>query len=473
MPVKTAPLAAGLLDACDNERLFGVTLTPKQRELLEAVEAGSLLHVWALGRRSGKTLLAALVALWTCLLRPDLREHVRRRERLYAVAVATNVRQARIFLDQARTVVESSPLLAGLVESATEDEIRFVNRTVLSAFPCTSRGGRGWPIACLLLDEAAHQLDTDGNQAAEPVFRALVPSTAQFGDDARVLVASTPFGIDGFFADLFHTIEKGDLDGALCAQASTLEARPDFPAAALDLERQRDPEGYRSEYEAQFVAAGGSFLDVNMVRVAVQRSGELRPGKVDDPVAAIDLAFVQDSTALVIVGRDRRDPERQRLVLARSWKPEGSFAPLLDEIADICLAHQVRRVYVDQFAAVPAREHLQRRGLSVEIVPTTAQSKSAMFSSLKTRIYNGGLELFEHAELLAELSRIETVTTPGQATVRIRRLGASHGDIAVALALASNFVKTGEGILRRGSFVVRGDISDYVYVGADPFLGAA
>jgi hypothetical protein len=31
---------------------------------------------------------------------------------------------------------------------------------------------------------------------------------------------------------------------------------------------------------------------------------------------------------------------------------------------------------------------------------------------------------------------VETNTTPGQATVRVRRLGSSHGDIATALALA-------------------------------------
>jgi phage terminase large subunit-like protein len=473
MPTKTAQLTAGLLDACDAEQLFGVTLTPLQRRLLEQVEAGGLLHVWALGRRSGKTLLAALVALWTCLLRPELREHIRQRERLYAVAVATNIRQARIFVAQAHSVVESSPLLAGVVESATEDEIRFANRTVLSAFPCTSRGGRGWPIACVLLDEAAHQLDTDGNQAAEPVYRALVPSTAQFGNDARVIVASTPFGIDGFFSDLFHSIEKGHLDGAVCAQAATLDMRPDFPATALDLEQRRDPEGFRAEYGAEFVAAGGAFLDANMIAAAVQRKEELCPGEVDDPEAAIDLGFVSDSTGLAIVGRDRDNPDRQRLVLARAWKPDLGplgFGPTLDNVADVCLEHGVRHLFADQFSSQAAVEHLARRGIRATVVPTTAASKSEAFASLKTRIYGGGLELYEQPELLAELNRLETVTTPGQATVRIRRLGSSHGDLATAVALASAHVRTGMRV--RGWSYAKGNIADYVYVGADPYLGA-
>lgn len=466
MPTRTPPLAAGLVEACDSEQLFGVQLTPRQRELLAEVEAGSLLHVWALGRRSGKTLLASLVALWTCLLRPELRDHVRRRERLYAVTVATNLRQSRISVDQARSIVEGSPLLAPLIESATDDEIRFRNRTALAAFPCTSRGGRGWPVAALLLDEAAHMLDTDGNQAAEPVYRSLAPSVAQFGDAGRVLVASSPFGIDGFFSDLWHTVEKGDLPDAVCVQAATPEMRPRFATAALELERRRDPDGYRAEYLAEFVAAGGAFLDALRIEAAVARKRELRPDAVVEPVAAADLAFQGDSSALVIVGRDPK-AARLRLAVARSWSPRPgvplSFSAVLDDMAKVCLDHGVDAVHIDQFSAAAVTEHLRRRGVRAVVEATTAQSKSAMFLNLKQRLYEDQLELFDHPDLLAELRRVETVTTPGAANVRIRRLGASHGDLATALALAVS--KARLAALPRGSFATRGTIDEYIYGG--------
>src|SRR5436189_621665 len=111
---------AGLVQACANPELFGVDLTPRQRELLLEVERGDLLHVWALGRRSGKTLLGALIGLHFCLLRPDLAALVRRREHRYAVCVATNLRQARIYVEMARSIIESSRLLAPLLATATE-----------------------------------------------------------------------------------------------------------------------------------------------------------------------------------------------------------------------------------------------------------------------------------------------------------------------------------------------------------------
>jgi hypothetical protein len=455
-------LSAGLLEACDDERLFGVKLTPKQRELLAEVEAGGILHCWALGRRSGKTMLAAAIGLWCLLLRPELREHVRRRECIYAVGVATNLRQARIFVEAALAIVEGSPVLTPLIERVTEDQIQFANRSTLAAFPCTSRGGRGWPVVAFLQDEAAHQLDSEGNQAAEPIFRAMTPSVAQFGAAARVVVASTPYGTDGFFAELFGSIERGELDGAVCARASTLEARPDFPSELLALEERRDPEGFRSEYAAEFVQPGGTFLDASLVVAAVTRSSELQPGEVEDPEAAIDLGFVHDATALAIVGRDRDNPDRQRLVLARSWKPDLGplgFGPTLDEIADICIAYGVRHLHTDQYSATAAVEHLARRGVRATVVPTTPASKSEMFASLKQRIYAGELELYEQTDLLAELNRIETVMSPGSASVRIRRLGSSHGDLATAVALASSKVRTG--VRPRGIFVAKGQIDEH------------
>ena len=93
-----APPCVGLIRACDDPQLLGITLWPRQRELLQAVEAGPRIHVWSLGRRSGKTLLAALVGLWCCLLRPELQRSLRPGERGWAVGIATNLRQARLLV---------------------------------------------------------------------------------------------------------------------------------------------------------------------------------------------------------------------------------------------------------------------------------------------------------------------------------------------------------------------------------------
>ena len=261
--------AVGLVAACDDPELFGFELWPRQRQLLETVEAGPRLHVWALGRRSGKTTLAALVLLHGCLFRPDLDALVRPGERRYSVAVATNLQQARLLVRAAHSVLDGSPLLSELVESVTEDAIAFTNGTELRAFPCSSRGGRGWPVSTLVMDEAAHFLtETDGFQTADRVWQALVPSTAQFGDAARVVISSTPFGTEGLFAQLYDDAESGELTDAAAQHATTAEANPGVDGKLLEREQRRDPESFKSEYLAEFTGSGDAYLDFDRIEVA-------------------------------------------------------------------------------------------------------------------------------------------------------------------------------------------------------------
>lgn len=62
---------------------------------------------------------------------------------------------------------------------------------------------------------------------------------------------------------------------------------------------------------------------------------------------------------------------------------------------------------------------------------------------------------------------METATTPGQATVRIRRLGASHGDAATALALAASRIR-GRAGRPRGIFWAKGNVDQYGRFGGHP-----
>lgn len=445
-------LRVGLLAAADDRMLFGLELWPMQRELLAAVDEGPRMHVLALGRRSGKTTMAAVVCLWDCLLRPELGRFMRPGERRHAVAVATNLRQSRLIVRTALSIVERSPALAELVETVTEDEITFATGTALTAFPCNSRGGRGWPISCLALDEFAHFMtETDGPQVADRVLEALVPSTAQFAEHARVIVSSTPWGSSGLFADLFRRAQSGELEDAVAQHASTAEANPTIDAAFLEHEQARDPEGFKSEYLAEFVGGGAAFLDAERIADAVADRGELPPSTPGMAVAGLDPAFSSDPFGLAIVTQLPPDPKNPggtqlALALARAWRPArakpASFEErravedtVLAEVADVCKQYRAR-VVTDQYAAPAIVDALRRRGLSVKTVPMTAMSKTAAFTELRARLYTGSLELYDEPGLLAELRRLRSKYTAGQASVVNPRVGGSHGDIAQALALA-------------------------------------
>jgi hypothetical protein len=107
----------------------------------------------------------------------------------------------------------------------------------------------------------------------------------------------------------------------------------------------------------------------------------------------------------------------------------------LREVAAVCRYYGAR-VVTDQFSAPAIVDRLRREGLSVETIPMTANSKTQAFAELRARLYTDGLELYEEPTLLAELRRLRTKYTAGQAAVVNPRVGGSHGDMAQALALA-------------------------------------
>ena len=438
----------GLVEACDDPRLFAFKLWPKQRELLEQVEAsGRRMHVWALGRRSGKTTLAAIVALHTCLFRPEVASRVRPGEKFYAVAVATNLRQARLFVSAARSIVEGSELLSSQLVSATEDELVFSTGGVLTAFPCSSRGGRGWPIAALLMDEAAFFIsETEGPQTAERVFVALVPSTAQFGGAARIILASTPYGTDGLFAEMWTRASNGELEDAVASRSTSAAMNPTIDSAFFEAEQARDPEAFRSEYLAEFVGSGGAFLDPAVIEQAVADRHELLPEHASGWVAGLDPAFASDPFGLAILGR--RDgglvlgwvqawtPRKRWFRKAESFEERRDVEDeVLAEVADVCRRYGARCV-TDQFAAAQVVDRLRTFGVSVQAVPMTATSKTQAFQELRARLHMGELELYRDEQLLVELGRLRTRYAAGSSSVINPRVGQSHGDLAQALALA-------------------------------------
>lgn len=437
--------APGLVEACDDVDLFGIPLWPKQRELLAEIGAGPRVQVLALGRRASKTTMMALVGLWCCLLRPQLRLPLRPGECGYAIGVATTLKQAELMVAAARSIVERSPMLAGMVDASTRSEIRFTNGTAFTAFPCTSRGGRGWPVFALLMDEVAHFLDTDGNSAAENVWQAFVPATAQFGDDARIIVSSTPWGSTGLFADLYGQAVAGEIPAARAHHATSVEVNPTLTVDFLEQERLvLGADQYAAEYLADFVAGGGAFLDADQIRAAVVDRPPLDPSAATSWVAGLDPAFSSDPFGLAIVGRDN---DRQKLVLglSRRWLPQGgdgSFEgtratqdAVLDEVAEECLRFNAT-VVTDQHLAPAVTDRLRRAGLSITVEPMTATSKTAAFSELRARLSAGALELYSERQLLDELRRLRSKFTAGQASVLNPRMGDSHGDLAQALALA-------------------------------------
>jgi hypothetical protein len=369
---------------------------------------------------------------------------LRRNEKRYIVCVAANREQAGLTLDYCRQLLEGSSLREALVEETADELVLRQPGTGalvgIKTMPCSARAGRGLAISTLIMDECAHWVsDTDGFQTAERVHAALAPSTAQFQEDGRLLYLSTPWGRAGLFFTLFERAASGAHADMLAITAPTWEMNPRLPAEFFEREKAKDPDLFRGEYGAEFLASGAQFLPHERIEAVDEQRFELPAAELKGAVAGIDAAWSSDPFALAIVGRDREDPRLLRLAAVRSWRPpkgDELSIGILDEIAALCRSYGVGQVVCDQYCSAPVRQLLGQRGISAREHTMTAPSKTGIFSTLKSKLLAGELELYREKQLLEELARIEAVYGGGSASIRLPRAGGSHCDLAQALAQA-------------------------------------
>lgn len=446
-----------LLEACDHPDLFNFPLYPGQRRLIfalqEALDRGDWLAVWCIGRRSGKSTLAALVAIWCCLMRPDLDELAGIAGQSQAVVISPSKKQAQNVINMGKDLVRRSPVLWPLVANTTMDRIDFVNGTSFVAFPASANNILGWPFRFLMLDEAAKFFDNEAgsDHEIEAVFRGALPSTAQFQGRAPVVVCSTPEGDTNWFAEQVRLGESGELESGRTYKAITADMNPTITPEFLAAEERRDPEGYRGEYLAELVGSGGAFLDPELIDGAVVRGHELSPGDARGWIAGFDPSFTHDPAALVLVGRDSDNPDRLVTGTCRIWTPPKGAAKadaaerraiedqLLSEVGDVCVRYKVDAVVTDGYAAPIVNTALERRGLYVESYTLGTQSKLEMFTTIRSRLLSRSLDLYAEPYLIEDLKRLKTVYRGASRTVDTPRYQGRHCDSAIGLGLACSY----------------------------------
>jgi hypothetical protein len=137
------------------------------------------LGIWRCGRRSGKSRMAAILAVWSATA--NSQAHIQsapKGEALAIVIVSRSQRLARVTHRMVKGFLQT-PALAHLVVGETADSISLSNGFEIATVPCHSAATRGMAVPVALLDEIPYWQGADGStlDAAE-VFEGIEPSTA-------------------------------------------------------------------------------------------------------------------------------------------------------------------------------------------------------------------------------------------------------------------------------------------------------
>ncbi len=440
-----AALPVTISQFSSDPNLLNLELWDKQAEILEEFWAGNYaIAVWALGRRSGKTLMSAIVATYAaCMLADEYKRHLRPGERFYIVSIANTIDQAKIALQGVKDLINGSPILKRLIVRETSDTLELSNGAVFKALPASSCSGRGMACPLLIFDELAHALDTEaGNSAGSSLYQALSPSVAQFGKLGKILLLSSPWIQSGIFWDLYKQAASGNFAHMQVVQAPTWEVNPTISAEFLEQERRRDPELFSIEYGANFSQSLSGFVGGDLVDAAINSDrGSLPPLNkfIGSYYLSLDPAKGnRDAYTAVIVHYDG-----SRLVVDKfhqfspSWgdgkKAQVNIAEVEGWILEQHSQYGFKEVVLDQYNSSATIQRLSN-DVRIRELTWTVPSKTEAYSKLRELFNAGNIELYPHPKANEQIKNLTvTYRSTGQWSVS-GGTGAAVDDYPAALA---------------------------------------
>jgi hypothetical protein len=443
MAIPKLPITVSKFSSDPN--LLALQLWDKQKEILEEFWNGDFsVGVWALGRRSGKTLMSAVVATYAaCMLADAYKSFLRSGEKFYIVSVANTLDQSKIALQGVKDLINGSPILKPMIVRETSDTLELSNGAIFRAMPASSRGGRGLAVPLLIFDEIGHALDTEGgNAAGSSLYQALSPSVAQFGRLGKILLLSSPWIQQGVFWELFKQGNSGNFPYMQVRQEPSWEMNPTLSPEFLEQERARDPELFAVEYGANFSQSLSTLVSADVVEAAIHYDRGVLP-----PLAELRGAYYL-SLDPAKGNRDKYtaclahyDDDRLIVDLWHEFKPNWSDGKKsqvnVSEVEDWILqqhsAYGFAEVVLDQYNSAGTIQRLSGQ-VPIREVTWTAPSKTEAFTKLR-ELYNAGkIETYPHPQANQQIKNLVVTYRSTGAWSVTGGSGVAVDDFAFALA---------------------------------------
>jgi len=401
---------------------LGIELWPKQQEILDGLFEKNINHaIWVLGRRSGKTFMAAVAACYMCFVQDEyFIKKVRKGEKWYIVTVANDLGQSRIALDNIRQLIINSPFQQEITRE-TSLEIEIGNGCVFQAIPASARASRGKAVVAIIQDELAFSIEGDANRGAEAMYTALAPSIAQFGKYGKIIELSSPYLNSGLFYEHFKQAQSGEFPGMEARQVPTWEVNIFLPLGCDFLEnaRKKDEETFWVEFGAQFRSSNSTLIAPEVIDIAINKKRDVLTPSIEYKgtyVLSLDPArggVGRDEYVAAIVHY-----EGDRLILDKvhsfeadfeiGGKKEVSIAKVEEWIKEHHRIYDFQSIVLDQFNSSAIIQSLAKEYPIAELA-WSVSTKMKAFSKLKELANAGLLELYNHKKLIWQLKNLNVI----------------------------------------------------------------
>lgn len=413
--------------------LFGLPPGPGELELYRALTGrgrwpgGPAREAWVVaGRRSGKSRVAALLAVYLACFR-DHRPLLAPGERGVVALFAADRRQARVCFGYVLALLRH-PMLAPLVEGEPRAEsVSLRGGVSVEVLTSSFRTARGFTLVGAVCDELAFWRDELSANPDAEVVAAIRPAMATTG--GLLFGVSSPWARRGVLWSQHARHFGRDGDPVLVVQAPSRSLNPSLPEHVVAEAEAEDPVAAACEYGAQFRSDLESYADRAVVeRLVVSGRAELAPAAFRYHAFADPSGGRADSFALCVAHR-----EGARCVVDVLRERGAPFNPddVVAEYASLCRAYGIGRVVGDRYAGAWVEESFRRHGLRYA---PAALSKSELYVALLAQLNAGRVELPDVPALVRQLVALERRTSRGTGRDAVDHPPGGRDDLANALA---------------------------------------
>lgn len=367
---------------------------------------GPFAEAWlAVGRRGGKSFIAALVAVYLACFR-DYRPYLQPGERGTVLVIASDRRQARTILRYVRALVEGVPMLARMIERQTAEGIDLATRVSIEIHTCSFRRVRGYTIVAALLDEVAFWRTEDSAEPDHEIVGAIRPGMATI-PGAMLLGLSSPYAKRGVLYEAHKNYHGRDHADVLVWQAPTRTMNPTVPERVVKEAMARDEAWARAEYLAEFRADIEAFLPREVVEAAMRDSLLERPYDHRFAYTAFaDPAGGGSDEFALAIGHREDEHAIVDVLRARHGKP----ASIVEEFAKLLKAYGISGIQSDRYAGSWPADEFARHGITCT---PSAKAKSDLYLDTLATLNSERAELPPDDRLLTQFTGLERRTSRG------------------------------------------------------------
>lgn len=365
-------------------------------------------EAWVIvGRRGGKSRIAALVAVYLACFR-DYAGVLAPGEVGTLAVIAADRRQARTVMRYITGFLDAIPMLKALVVNQTRESIELSNRVVIEVHTANFRSTRGYTLIGVVCDEIAFWRNDDGSANPDTeILNGLRPGMATV-PEALLVAISSPYARRGALWEAYrrHYAKDG---GVLVWKGDTQSMNASVDPAIIAEAYEADEAAAAAEYGAEFRRDIESFISREVVDAAVV------PGRFElPPIAGQDyVGFVdpsggsQDSMTLAIA---HRETDGAVLDCVRERRAPFNPSEVVAEFVATLKLYGISRVIGDRYAGEWPRERFREHDITYQ---AAEKSKSEYYLDLLPLLNSGSVRLLEHSRLVAQLTSLERRTARG------------------------------------------------------------